>query len=207
MQKGLFSSLPSISHWPARADLALACHWAARAAMDGPGAFSPLFRSEPGRVLVPPPGLPLAEVTPEAMEERAEEAESLAALSPARCLIFARPPAAMALAALAESELPPICPDSALFHRRHVVMDAPGPLAAPGAIAAVIGNHGLLTLGDSPAEALLRLVLFERAAGTYLAALASTRALRIMPPEAAATFAMPCARAFLERLRRADGAP
>lgn len=136
-------------------------------------------------------------------------AAALAALPQGRCLLFARSEAARALAALSESLLPPICTDSCLFYRRHVVdpdfggrpADEDGPrlatlLSAPGTRAAVIGNQGVLTLGPDVAQALSDLHRFDRAAGTYLRTRATGLALRLLPDELVESQPEPDAQAF-----------
>ena len=45
----------------------------------------------------------------------------------------------------------------------------------------VMGNHGVLIVGRSVAEAWNRLYYFERAADTYIRALQTGRALRLLP--------------------------
>ncbi|MDF1873872.1 class II aldolase/adducin family protein [Vannielia sp.] len=222
MQKALFSSLPSISHWPTRVDLAAACHWAVNHGATDPGGFAGVITIE-GGVLATPPAIPLASVTATTLLETPDQADLLlAALAPlvaSPCLLFARTPNSTALAALAESQLPPICADSALFHRKHVIDPNFGGrspadeatrlsalLAAPGCLIAVIGNLGLLALGNSVAEAVRHLHLFERAAGTYLSALATGRALRIIPEDIIGTRTMPHAEPILAPYRPVEGA-
>ena len=49
----------------------------------------------------------------------------------------------------------------------------------------VMGNHGVLAVGDSVADTFNRLYYFERAAQTYVRALQTGKPLRIMPAEIA----------------------
>ncbi len=219
MQKGLFSSLPSISNWPDRTDLSAASGWALRHGLGEPGDFLALLKADGDTMLVAGG----AGAGPDAIGTEAPHGKGAAlaaalAQVDARCLIFARPQNALALAALSESLLPPICPDSALFHHRHVVdpdfggrpAEEEGPrlaalLAAPGTRAAVIGNQGVLTLGSRVSHALSNLHRFERAAGTYLRALATGHALRILPDELAAAQPEPDAEAFFAAVKAVTG--
>ena len=49
----------------------------------------------------------------------------------------------------------------------------------------IMGNHGILVIGDSVADTFNRLYYFERAAETYIKALQTGRGLRIIAPETA----------------------
>lgn len=110
------------------------------------------------------------------------------------CVMHVHSPFATVLASLADSRLPAIDQNSAMFFNRHVVDDAyggmafeaegvrcAGLLADPKVIAMVMGNHGLLVVGRSVAEAWNRLTYFERAAETYVRALQTGRPLRVLP--------------------------
>ena len=48
-----------------------------------------------------------------------------------------------------------------------------------------MSNHGIVVLGETVAAAFNRLYYFERAAKTYILALQTGRALRVMPEELA----------------------
>jgi ribulose-5-phosphate 4-epimerase/fuculose-1-phosphate aldolase len=111
----------------------------------------------------------------------------------ARCVLHAHPVWSTALASLADSRLPPVDQNSAMFFGRHVVDEQYGGLAfeEEGARCAallddprtqimVMGNHGVLALGDSVAQAFNRLYYFERAAQTYIMALQTGRPLRVL---------------------------
>ena len=78
----------------------------------------------------------------------------------------------------------PIDQNSAMFFNRHVVDDDYGGLAFedegercsqlladPKVKVMVMGNHGVLVIGDSVADAFNRMFYFERAAETYIKAL------------------------------------
>jgi ribulose-5-phosphate 4-epimerase/fuculose-1-phosphate aldolase len=54
-------------------------------------------------------------------------------------------------------------------------------LADPKITTLVMGNHGVLVIGASVAEAFNRLYYFERAAETYIRALQTGQALRVLP--------------------------
>jgi ribulose-5-phosphate 4-epimerase/fuculose-1-phosphate aldolase len=112
----------------------------------------------------------------------------------ARCVMHVHSIHATVLAALADSRLPAIDQNSAMFFDRHVIDEryggmalgeeaerCVGLLADPKIIAMVMGNHGLLVVGASVAEAFHRLYYFERAAETYVRALQTGRPLRVMP--------------------------
>jgi ribulose-5-phosphate 4-epimerase/fuculose-1-phosphate aldolase len=49
----------------------------------------------------------------------------------------------------------------------------------------IMGNHGVLFIGESVAETFMRMYYFERAARTYVLALQTGRPLRELPPEIA----------------------
>ena len=61
--------------------------------------------------------------------------------------------------------------------RRLVPMDLP--------IVMVMGNHGILVIGDNVADAFNRMFYFERAAETYIKALWTGRPLRTLSDEVA----------------------
>ena len=56
-----------------------------------------------------------------------------------------------------------------------------GMLADPKITTLIMGNHGVLVIGRTVAEAFNRLVFFERAAETYIRALQTGRPLRVLP--------------------------
>ena len=112
----------------------------------------------------------------------------------ARCAMHVHSIFATVLASLQDSRLPAIDQNSAMFHNRHVVDDHYGGMAfeAEGARCAkmladpkitvmVMGNHGVLIVGRTVAEAWNRLYYFERAADTYIRALQTGRPLRVLP--------------------------
>ena len=116
----------------------------------------------------------------------------------ARCVMHVHSIHATVLASLADSTLPPIDQNSAMFFRRHVVdadygglaLEAEGErcshlLADPRHKVMVMGNHGLLVIGDDVADAFNRMFYFERAAETYVKALWTGRPLRLLSDEIA----------------------
>lgn len=120
------------------------------------------------------------------------------ALPHARCVMHVHSIHATVLASLADSRLPAIDQTSAMFHNRLVVDDHYGGmafeeegtrcatlLADPKTIVMVMGNHGVLVVGQTVAEAFNRLYYFERAAETYVRALQTGRPLRVLPDDVA----------------------
>jgi ribulose-5-phosphate 4-epimerase/fuculose-1-phosphate aldolase len=105
---------------------------------------------------------------------------------------------ATVLASLADSHLPPIDQNCATFFNRYVIDDGYGGLAFEGEgerCAAqlsdprkkvmIMGNHGVLVLGDSVADTFNRMYYFERAAETYIRALQTGQPLRVLSDEVA----------------------
>ena len=116
----------------------------------------------------------------------------------ARCAMLVHSIHARVLACLADSTLPPVDKNTAAFYGRHVVDQESGGLAFEGeaercaALLAnppvrvmVMGNHGLLVIGDTLADRFNRLYHFERAAKAYVRALQTGLPLRAMPNEIA----------------------
>ena len=116
----------------------------------------------------------------------------------ARCVMHVHSIHATVLASLADSTLPPIDQNCATFYNRIVVDDHYGGLAFeeegtrcaamltdPMTKVMVMGNHGVLVIGDSVADTFNRLYYFERAAETYIRALQTGKPLRILPDEIA----------------------
>jgi ribulose-5-phosphate 4-epimerase/fuculose-1-phosphate aldolase len=116
----------------------------------------------------------------------------------AHCVMHVHPTFATVLACLADSTLPPIDQNAATFYRRHAVDDRYGGLAFeeegarcaelladPQCKVLVMGNHGVLAIGDSVADTFNRLYYFERACATYIRALQTGQPLRILSHEVA----------------------
>ncbi len=120
------------------------------------------------------------------------------ALPHARCLMHVHSIHATVLASLADSRLPPIDQNSAMFYNRQIVDEHYGGMAfeAEGARCArlladpkittmIMGTHGVLIVGRTVAETFNRLYYFERAAETYIRALQTGRPLRVLSDEIA----------------------
>ncbi|MEP2921577.1 MAG: class II aldolase and adducin N-terminal domain-containing protein [Sulfitobacter sp.] len=116
----------------------------------------------------------------------------------ARCVMHAHSIFATVLASLADSTLPPIDQNTATFYNRVVIDEQFGGLAFeeegercaqmltdPAKKVMIMGNHGVLILGASVADAFNRLYYFERAAETYIRALQTGQALRLIPHDIA----------------------
>ncbi len=110
-----------------------------------------------------------------------------------RCALHIHPTHSTVLACLKDSNLPPIDQNTAMFYNRYVIDEEFGGLAFedegercaqllsdPTKQILIMGNHGILCLGDSVAEAFNRAYYFERAAETYIRALQTGMPLRIM---------------------------
>ena len=116
----------------------------------------------------------------------------------ARCAMHVHSPYATALAALADSSLPPVDHICCIFFDRSVVDEAYGGLSLeeegarcaqlfqdPKKKVMVMGNHGILIIGDTPADTFNRLYYFERAAKTYILALQTGQPLRVLSDDIA----------------------
>lgn len=116
----------------------------------------------------------------------------------ARCAMHVHSTYATVLASLADSRLPPIDQSTAMFFNRIVIDEDYGGLAMeeegtrcarmfqdPSIRTMVMGNHGVLVIGETVAETFMRMYYFERAARTYVLALATGRPLRELSPEVA----------------------
>ena len=116
----------------------------------------------------------------------------------ARCVMHVHSIHATVLASLADSNLPPIDQNCATFYNRYVIDDGYGGLAFenegarcaamltdPKVKVMIMGNHGVLVIGDSVADTFNRLYYFERAAETYIRALQTGQKLRVRPDDVA----------------------
>jgi len=116
----------------------------------------------------------------------------------ARCVMHTHSIWSTVLASLADSTLPPIDQNTAMFFNRYVIDDAFGGVAFeeegqrcaqmlsdPNKKVMIMGNHGVLVVGASVADTFNRLYYFERAAETYVRALQTGQTLRIMSNEIA----------------------
>ena len=115
-----------------------------------------------------------------------------------RCAMHVHSIHATVLASLADSSLPPIDQNTATFFNRYVIDDQFGGLAFeeegmrcasmlqdPKIKVMIMGNHGIMILGNTVAETFNRLYYFERAAETYIRALQTGRPLRVLSDEIA----------------------
>ncbi len=116
----------------------------------------------------------------------------------ARCAMHVHSIHATVLACLKDPVLPPIDQNCAMFYNRIAYDMDYGGLAfeEEGARCAqllddpkkkvlVMGNHGVMVIGDTVAETFNRLYYFERAAETYIRALQTGQALNILADEIA----------------------
>ncbi len=116
----------------------------------------------------------------------------------ARCAMHVHSVHATVLASLADSRLPPIDQTCAMFFNRTVIDEQYGGLAFeeegercarlfddPRKKVMIMGNHGIMVIGDSVADTFNRMFYFERAAETYVRALQTGQKLRVLPDEIA----------------------
>jgi len=116
----------------------------------------------------------------------------------ARCVMHVHSMHATVLASLADSTLLPIDQNSAMFFNRHAVDAHYGGMAFgdegarcaellrdPRITTMIMGNHGVLIIGQTVAETFNRLTYFERAAETYIRALQTGQPLRVLPDDVA----------------------
>jgi ribulose-5-phosphate 4-epimerase/fuculose-1-phosphate aldolase len=115
-----------------------------------------------------------------------------------RCAMHVHSPFATVLASLADSRLPPIDQNTAIFFDRIAIdqefgglafesegIRCAGLMADPKKKTLIMGNHGVMVTGDSVADTFNRLYYFERAAETYIRALQTGQPLRVMSDELA----------------------
>jgi len=114
-----------------------------------------------------------------------------------RCVLHTHARSATALSCLEDPTLPPIDQNAMRFHER-VTIDTEfngmgldeeaerlSRLAAAGTPILLLGNHGVIALGDSVADAFDQLYYFERACETWLTILATGRPYRLVDAEIA----------------------
>ena len=110
-----------------------------------------------------------------------------------RCILHAHPIYSTVLASLDDSNMPPIEQNTAMFFNRYLIDDNYGGLALeeegercaamlkePSKKVLIMGNHGVLILGDDVADTFNRFYYFERAAETYIKSLWTQNPLRIL---------------------------
>jgi ribulose-5-phosphate 4-epimerase/fuculose-1-phosphate aldolase len=116
----------------------------------------------------------------------------------ARCVLHTHATYSTVLACLEDPVLPPIDQNCAQFYQRTVIdrnyngmaFEDEGErcaamLSDPNKRVMIMGNHGVLVLGDSVAYAFNRLYYFERSAKTYIKALQTGQPLKVLSPEVA----------------------
>lgn len=116
----------------------------------------------------------------------------------ARCAMHVHSIHATVLASLKDSRLPPIDQNTAIFFDRYVIDEGYGGLAFeeegercaelfsdPKKKVMIMGNHGIMVIGESVAETFNRMYFFERAAETYIRALQTGMELRVLSDEIA----------------------
>ena len=206
---------PNLSHWAERTDMAAAFRWTARLNMHEAVAnhFSLAVSADESKFLINPNGRHFSRITASSLVEidandpatmnRPDAPDPTAwglhgaihrALPHARCVLHIHSIHATVLASLADSRLPAIDQNTAMFFGRHVVDGHYGGMAFeeegarcasmlsdPKITTMVMGNHGVLVVGQTVAEAFNRLYYFERAAETYIRALQTGQPLRVLP--------------------------
>lgn len=210
---------PNMDHWTERTDLAATFRWTARLNMHEGVAnhFSLSVNDDGTQFLMNPNQRHFARIKasdlllldandattldhPDAPDPTAWGLHgSLHRRCPhARCAMHVHSIHATVLASLADSRLPPIDQNTAIFFDRHVIDDQYGGLAFeeegercatlladPRKKVLIMGNHGVMVIGATVAETFNRLYYFERAAETYIRALQTGQKLRVLSDEIA----------------------
>ena len=205
---------PNINHWPERVELAASFRWVERLNMhEAVGNHLSLAVNEDGTRFLMNPNLmhfSLIKASNLLLID-ANDSESLNKTNSPdpsawglhgsihrrcphhRCLMHVHSVYATILASLADSNLPPIDQNSAVFFNRTVTDNNYGGLAFeeegercaiqlndPRKKVMIMGNHGIMIMGDDVADTFNRLYYFERAAKTYIQALQTGQPLRIL---------------------------
>jgi len=116
----------------------------------------------------------------------------------ARCAMHVHSIYATVLACLKDKRLPPLDQNAAMFFNRVAIDEAYGGLAFeeegtrcaqlladPKVKTLIMGNHGVMVIGQTVAETFNRLYIFERAAQTYINALQTGMPLDILSDDVA----------------------
>lgn len=206
--------IANLAHWAERIDMAAAFRWTVKLNLHEAVAnhFSLAVNSDGSRFLINPNGRHFARITASSLVEiDANDPETMnrpdapdptawglhgaihRALPHARCVMHVHSIHATVLASLADSSLPPIDQNSAMFFGRHIVDAHYGGMAFeeegarcasmlsdPKITTMIMGNHGVLIIGRTVAETFNRLTYFERAAETYIRALQTGQNLRVL---------------------------
>lgn len=209
----------NIEHWQERVDLAATFRWTERLnmheavanhfslAVNGDGTQFLMNPNQKHFALIRASDLLLLDANDPATASRPDAPDPTAwglhgaihRLCPhARCVMHVHSIHATVLASLADSRLPPIDQNTAIFFNRQVIDENYGGLAfeAEGARCAgllrdpkvkvmIMGNHGVMVIGRDVADTFNRLYYFERAAETYIRALQTGRPLRVLSDEIA----------------------
>ena len=209
----------NLTHWAERVDMAAAFRWTVQLNLHEAVSnhFSYAVNDQGSRFLINPAGRHFSRITASTLLEldandpstmdRPDAPDPTAwglhgsihrACPHARCVMHVHSIHATVLASLANSSLPPIDQNSAMFFGRYVVDDHYGGmafgdesarcaqmLADPKITTMIMGNHGVLIIGKTVAETFNRLTFFERAAETYIRALQTGRPLRVLSDEVA----------------------
>ena len=101
-------------------------------------------------------------------------------------------------ASLKDSRLPPIDQNCCTFFNRYVIDEGyeglafeeegarcAGHFSDPRKKVMIMGNHGVLVIGENVAETFNRMYYFERACETYIRALQTGMELRVLPDDVA----------------------
>ncbi len=210
---------PNMDHWSERVDLAAAFRWTARLGLHEAVAnhFSLAINEDGTRFLMNPNQMHFSRIrASDLLVIDANDPDTLDgpdAPDPtawglhgglhrhcphARCAMHVHSIHATVLACLADSTLPPIDQNCAIFFNRYVVDENYGGLAFeeegercaqlfddPKKKVMIMGNHGVMIIGDTVAETFNRLYYFERAAETYIRALQTGQKLRVLSDEIA----------------------
>ncbi len=206
-------------HWEARVDLAAAFRWAARLNLHEAVAnhFSLSVNEDGTKFLMNPNQVHFSRIkASDLLLLDANDPKTLdhpgapdptawglhgsihRACPHVRCTMHVHSTFATVLASLADSTLPPIDQNTAMFFDRVVIDEEFGGLAFesegircaqmladPKKKTMIMGNHGVLITGNSVADTFNRLFYFERAAETYIRALQTGQPLRILSDEIA----------------------
>ena len=207
-------SRQNLTHWHDRVDLAASFRWTARLGMHESVAnhFSLAVNADGSQFLMNPNQKhfsrikasdmllidahdPATYTGPNAPDQTAWGLHgALHRLVPhARCAMHVHSIFATVLASLADSRLPAIDQNTAIFHDRMVIDDRYGGFAFeqegvrcaalfadPKKKVMVMGNHGVLVIGATVAETFNRMYYFERAAETYIRAMQTGLPLRVL---------------------------
>ncbi|WP_424832289.1 class II aldolase and adducin N-terminal domain-containing protein [Ruegeria sp.] len=209
----------NIDHWPERVDMAAAFRWTERLNMHEAvvNHFSLAVNEDGTQFLMNPNQVHFSRIhasdlllldanDPEVMAQPGAPDPTAWGLHGsihrhcphARCVMHVHSIFATVLASLADSSLPPIDQNTAMFYNRYVIDDAFGGLAFesegercagmlsdPQKKVMIMGNHGVLVIGSNVADTFNRLYYFERAAETYIRALQTGQPLRVLSDEIA----------------------